>query len=343
MASLVNATLLLLTCWANALTDPLHNPEAPMGQSALGLVEILEGDSRVAIAYPICRQQGEADTSSADSEDRFDLHKSLEQRGMALPDVKRVVKRAFELAHQGYSSDEVLLDDTLNQAFLAACQKQMPGLRPLDCNWALLNLRKAGQLGSVPTTQRRRSETEPVLPIAEMAARSVLDQHAVSIDQMLADPELRAAFEQRVREIASDTDLYLARKAVFRLRKSRRLQPELITRIADWNRQILRLTVQQIRDDFACVPDRPGIYIFRDSSGYLYIGQSEDLRTRMESHLTESSSAGLAHYLTEQPADQIQVELHVFPRDSRMKEVRIRRAYESELIRSRKPRFNILP
>jgi hypothetical protein len=37
------------------------------------------------------------------------------------------------------------------------------------------------------------------------------------------------------------------------------------------------------------------------------------------------------------------VEVHAFPVDSRANEVVIRRAYESELIRSRRPRFNILP
>lgn len=38
-----------------------------------------------------------------------------------------------------------------------------------------------------------------------------------------------------------------------------------------------------------------------------------------------------------------EVEIHSFGRDSRMQEIRVRRAYESELIRSRQPRFNIRP
>ena len=354
MLMFINSILLGLASWgvwcgcdpSNAVAPEIAVEKLCTGTIVTGKAG--EFDRPASIRTVAALRQGSERTPTPtldgnDGEDRFDLKASLAERGLELSEVKRIVKRAFERTHQGYSSDEVLLDDAFNEAFLAECQKQEPKLRPIECNWILLNLRKAGRLSSIPTTRRRSSDTEAVLPVAEVAARSTLDQHPVSVDQMLADPELRQAFERRVRELAPQADLYLARKAVFRLRKSRRLQPELITRIADWDRQIQRLTVEQIRADFSRVPEQPGIYIFRDASGYLYIGQSENLRTRMESHLSESSSASLAQYLSQQPADQIQVELHVFPRDSRMKETRIRRAYESELIRSRKPRFNILP
>jgi hypothetical protein len=37
------------------------------------------------------------------------------------------------------------------------------------------------------------------------------------------------------------------------------------------------------------------------------------------------------------------VELHAFDPDSKARSLTVRRAYESELIRSRKPRLNIAP
>jgi predicted GIY-YIG superfamily endonuclease len=75
----------------------------------------------------------------------------------------------------------------------------------------------------------------------------------------------------------------------------------------------------------------------------LYIGQSENLRERLKSHLIESHSFSLAKYLHQKGADKISIEIHSFAPDSRAKETMIRRAYESELIASRKPRFNIQP
>lgn len=277
------------------------------------------------------------------SQESPDKDPTVASRDVDRAKLKATVIRAFELTHQGYSSDEVLLDDELNAAFLEACQQSMPDVEAGLFNRTLLNLRKAGKLSEIPTTRRRRSDTESVLPVAEIAARTMVDKTDQSIDAILCDPALRSEFAALVEKISPDADPYLARKAVFRLRKSRRLRPELITRIADWGRTIEEFAVAEIRGDWARVPELPGVYIFRDRSGYLYIGQSVNLRERMKSHLEESSSRGLGRYLSEQPADQIFVELHWFPADSRAKETMIRRAYESELIRTRKPRFNIQP
>ncbi len=257
--------------------------------------------------------------------------------------LKRAVREAFREVHQGYSSDEVLLDDALNRAFLIACRRGCPEATDAQCNWTLLNLRKAGKLSDIPTTRRRRDATDAVLPLAEIAARSVIDRTGDSIDAILCDPVQRQEFDRMIRQLDPGADPYLARKAALRLRKSRRLRPELIARIADWGRTIREFRVSEVRTDWNRVPEQPGVYIFRDSTGYLYIGQSNNLRARLQSHLEASSSAGLSRYLAAQSDDEISIEIHAFPADSRARETMVRRAYESELIRTRQPRFNIQP
>jgi hypothetical protein len=67
------------------------------------------------------------------------------------------------------------------------------------------------------------------------------------------------------------------------------------------------------------------------------------LQERLKSHLDESHSKSLSNYLNTQEVNGITIEVHSFAPDSRAKETMIRRAYESELIASRKPRFNIQP
>lgn len=256
--------------------------------------------------------------------------------------LKETVNEAFRLTHDGWSSDEVILDDNLYGAFIAKCNELLPNVKSEEFGWTLLNLRKAGQL-KTKSTRRRNGNVGPVAHIAEIAARSTTDRFRVSTDRMMIDPEKRAAFDAAALEVDANIDLYLVRKAVFKLRKARKLRPELITRIADWNRVVETHAVADILDQPELIPEHPGIYIFRDQTGYLYIGQTENLRSRLTTHLDKSHSQSLASYLEKHGAKEISVEIHSFAPASRAKEIMVRRAYESELISSRKPRFNIQP
>lgn len=54
---------------------------------------------------------------------------------------------------------------------------------------------------------------------------------------------------------------YTLRKMAMRLRKTRRLQPELVLPVADWNRRIITLAAQPIRVHADIVPEGPGVYL----------------------------------------------------------------------------------
>lgn len=253
-----------------------------------------------------------------------------------------VVTTAFQEVHDGWSTDEVVLKDDLNQKFLAKCKEKLPEEPPADFNWTLLNLRKAGKLGSV-TTKRARQDHDDYQHAAEIAARYLQDKYDQTIDRLLCDPERRTEFDKAASVITPDVEPYRLRKAAFGLRKARQLQPELVVRAVDWNREIITLPAADIVANGKLVPDAPGVYIFRDASGYLYVGESSSLKQRVNQHLDESDRKSLAHYLKEKGNRDITVELHVFGKDTPAKEKNRRRAYESELIKSRKPRFNIAP
>ena len=263
------------------------------------------------------------------------------------PKFDSVVVNAFKAIHQGYSSDEVILNDELNKNFLDACKTQLPQTeRPeataYDLNWRLMNLRKAGKL-NVKATRSNRTSVIHVAHVAEIAARTMHDKHSISSDQVMANPLHRSEFNAIVESIDPGVDLYSARKAAFQLRKARRLRPELITRIADWGRVVKTHAAKTIAANPDLIPAHPGVYIFRDATGYLYIGQSDDLRTRLKSHLDQSHNESLANYLGAKNLKQISIEVHSFEPDSQARKTMVRRAYESELIASRKPKFNLQP
>lgn len=254
----------------------------------------------------------------------------------------QVIVESFRTTHDGWSSDEVILDEHRNKKFIDACHSKLPDVSAAVLNWRLMNLRKAGKL-KAKTTKTNRTSIDDVIHIAEIAARSMHDRHSISTDQIMTDPNLREEFDKIAKSFSADVDGYRVRKAAFRLRKSRKLRPELITRIADWGRVVKTFQVEQLAKDPNLVKEHPGIYIFRDPSGYLYIGQTDNLRKRLKSHLDQSHNVSLANYLNDKNIEGITIEVHSFDPDSRAKETRVRRAYESELIASRKPRFNIQP
>lgn len=255
-----------------------------------------------------------------------------------------VIIEAFRKTHDGWSSDEVILNEKLNALFLQSCQQSLPNANPADLNWRLMNLRKAGKL-NVKAIKSNRTSVTDVVHIAEMTARTMLDRHAISTDRVMADPQRRSEFDTIAKSIDPDVDCYKVRKAAFQLRKARKLRPELITRIADWGREIKTFTAAELSDAPEKIDAHPGIYIFRDQSGYLYIGQTDNLQERLKSHLDQSHNQSLASYLDSQDLnlESVTIEVHSFDPKSRARETRVRRAYESELIASRKPRFNILP
>ncbi len=257
------------------------------------------------------------------------------------------IRDAFAKTHDGYSSDELIVSDLLRHAFL----KEL-GIDPSDpadddvqtsALHSLLKVRKAGKL-KVRATRRGHAEVGPWTDTAEIAIRTVLDRHQVSIDDVMCDPRLRSELQAEAVAIGPDAPADLIRKAVLRLRKVRRLRPELVLRVADWQTRVVTLAFDEI--DLDAIPRSPGVYIFRSEEGYLYIGEAENLSTRISQHLGGSHNRGLAKRLSLAESDShppLTLELHVFAKDSPGNRAIMRRAYESELIRSREPKYNLRP
>lgn len=296
----------------------------------------------MANEIPAVAQGDSREDSKGSTQRKASLESTANQPALKTAELREIVLAAYEQTHDGWSSDEVVLKPELNEQFIAACEKIKPGVNPADLNWTLINLRKAGLL-KIKSTKRDARLSSEIVPLAEIAARNVFDRHKVSTDRMMCDPELRAEFDRVVTSIDAEADIYSARKAAFRLRKQRQLRPELVARIADWGREISSFSLTEVRENIGLIPVLPGVYILRDQTGYLYIGQADNLNTRISTHLDESHNFSLAAYLKAQGNDNITMEIHSFPADSRAKETMVRRAYESELIASRKPRFNIQP
>lgn len=256
--------------------------------------------------------------------------------------LKEAVERSFLAVHAGRSTDDVVIDPGLNSAFLTECRMLIPGLVDFDANWQLLNLRKASSLGKVTTEVRRFSHGD-YQHASQIAARQLEDRFELTVDRILCDPAKRNEFDRIASSVAVDVSLYQLRKAALGLRKARKLRPELIKRIADWGVEILSFQAGALAKDPSLMPRSPGIYLFRDRTGYLYIGEASSLRPRVAKHLDHSDRKALAHHFWEMGITEVVVELHAFDPNSDARKTASRRAYESELIDKRNPKFNIRP
>ncbi|QDT07412.1 hypothetical protein K227x_58390 [Rubripirellula lacrimiformis] len=256
--------------------------------------------------------------------------------------LKDAVEKSFLTVHEGRSTDDVVIEPVLNKAFLSECQKLAPNASDFDANWQLLNLRKASSLGKVTTDVHRFSHGD-YQHASQIAARQLEDRFQLTVDRILCDPAKRDEFDAIASSVAADVPVYQLRKAALGLRKARKLRPELIKRIADWGVEILSFEAKQLTEDGDLIPRKPGIYLFRDKSGYLYIGEASSLRSRVSKHLDHSDRKALARHFWDTGITEVVVELHAFDAHSDARKTGPRRAYESELIEKRNPRFNIRP
>ena len=90
--------------------------------------------------------------------------------------------------------------------------------------------------------------------------------------------------------------------------------------------------------DVRQIPAEQGLYLFFTTDRALYVGEAENLNSRLRKHLDHSDNKGLARWMWDEGLDRLHVELHVLPADTI---TRVRRALETELIRSRVPVFNV--
>ena len=297
---------------------------------------------------------------ASDPEAEFD---PVAAAGLSTDSLAPVVRAAFAAAHRGFSVDVLLSDDELLHAFdrrvtdaldrAPAASGPPPGdaaPRVFAARWQLLRLRKTGRL-NVPTTARRRADPDAppraaYAPAAEVAARLTQDRFGGSLDAVLCDPPRRAHFDAeaaRLAAVVAGVTPAALRRTALALRKTRRLRPELTARIADWGRVV---TVHRAADLIAApehIPTAPGVYLFRDPTGYLYIGEAGNLRVRLRQHLTGDGQPTLAAHLNAADPAGLTVEVHAFEPQSNARLAAHRRAYESELIYTRQPRFNVRP
>lgn len=262
-----------------------------------------------------------------------------------------IIIETFKRTHKGRSVDDVIVDDSLNFDFLKNSIQKIYGditkcENPIEVytslNHRLMNLRKAGKLGGVTTNRIVIKDNEDYRTAAEIAARQIADAHNTTFDRILCNPELRKEFDHIASEWSPGHSAYEYRRALLKLRKSRKLKPERVKRaIEQLNIRSMKQNLQYYGQNICTIPMQPGVYVFANENGYIYIGQSKNLRRRIDDYLSDRAhNVGFAQYLKKKAGSsrEVSIELFVLPMGSKRS---LLDALEADLVKTRKPKFNL--
>ncbi|MCH7597014.1 MAG: GIY-YIG nuclease family protein [Planctomycetes bacterium] len=248
----------------------------------------------------------------------------------------RELDDSFEAARAGYSADRVVADPVLNRSYIAECRSRGLTASAEMLNRSLLNARKTGATSWGKTKHHTSFRDESEYAFAsEIAIRFLERRDGITLDQVICSPDAAEEFDTIAARICPGFTSLQYRWAALNLRKKRRLKPEVLAHAC---RPVDVINSPASDLNLASVASQQGLYIFFCRNRTLYVGESSNLRRRLAKHLEHSDNKGLARWLWEHGADELNVEIQVLPANML---TRVRRAMEAELIRSRTPEFNV--
>ena len=201
---------------------------------------------------------------------------SLGQIAVANQEYATAIAEAFMATHQGYSTDRVLADPTLNDQFLDNCRLLgIPG-RPKDWNHLLLNVRKRSGLAAIDTSRRtmiRRVQMDTFMFASEIAWRRLSREHRCTLDDILCDPDLASEFDRIAGQMAPGYSSFEYRWAALALRKdASKGAPVLKEADGELGRRSFRLS------ELDRLAAGPGHYLISIASTRFYVGFSNILK-----------------------------------------------------------------
>ena len=249
--------------------------------------------------------------------------------------------QAFLEVREGYSTDRVVADPVLNRRFLHRCRELGATGTDFDLNWALFNARKNRHLTDIPKTKRfsvsRADEFEYASEMAiRFVQRRVKEQEGreVSLDKVICDPDLAARFDEIASKLAQGFNPLEYRWLALGLRKARRLNPNAET--VELPKLELLGTTNSIRSNR--LPTDQGLYLFRCEDDAIFLGETDNLRHRIERHFEAGANKGLPDWLYDPGRRAVRLEIANLPGVRST----TRKAMELKAIRQLHPLFNYL-
>ena len=199
-----------------------------------------------------------------------------------------LVIEAYLAVADGCSTDFLIACPQKNAEFVEKCRVLGLDDTPYELNRKLLNLRKRGALGEIKCKRTHIHGAEDCQFAAEVAVRFIERRDNISsTDALFCDPQKAEEFDSIAAEITPGFLPQCYRWAALKLRKTRKLQPELVSRVLPATK-VFRFIVEEITEEL--IPTEQGLYMFSSGKELLYVGEAENLRVRLKKHLIHSDN-----------------------------------------------------
>jgi predicted HicB family RNase H-like nuclease len=188
------------------------------------------------------------------------------------------------------SEDRVVADPELDARFLAKCRELGATESDYDLNKKLFYVRKKGyttHLPKVPKLSIPRERVDQYQYATEMALRFVQKKEMeqawrdVSLDTIICDPLLAAAFDSFASRIAPGFSAFEYRWAALGLRKAGRYMKDAMALDVPTFDDLGRTRSLKLDQ----VPDVQGLYLVQNRNERVFIGETQNLRMRIKRHL----------------------------------------------------------
>jgi hypothetical protein len=202
------------------------------------------------------------------------------------PETEKAVVEAFVESSGGHSADYLLCDPELAEAFVRACRdRSLPG-DPRMWNSFLLRIRKSGNLPKSTDAGRRLSyaDMDPYSDASEAALKLISLDYGMTLDEMLCAPQAVSEFDRMAAMLAPGYSPFEYRWAALALRKrsgTKRFKSFAAEQRTHWEQQPIprRKAIDQcLNSRYEC----PGVYVVLDDESPLYVGETRNVRNRLE-------------------------------------------------------------
>jgi predicted HicB family RNase H-like nuclease len=212
-----------------------------------------------------------------------------------------LLAQAYLETRDGYSIDRVVADPDMNRNFLGRCRALGLSGTDYDLNWKLFNGRKNKYFSELPKTKNytpsRKDEFEFSSEIAICYVKEQFHSREggeISLDKIMCDPDLAREFDKIAQKLAPGFSPLDYRWVALGVRKAAGRYSSRAQTIKVPDFDILGPTTS-VRT--SKIPVDQGMYLFRCENDSIFIGETDNLRQRVERHFDSGGKAGIPDWL----------------------------------------------
>jgi site-specific DNA-methyltransferase (adenine-specific) len=225
--------------------------------------------------------------------------------------------QAYLETREGYSTDRVIADPDMNRRFLHRCRELGLAGTDYELNWRLMRARKNRYLANMPKTRKYTPRRVDDFEFSsEIAFRYVQQQvrwtenRSVSLDMIFCDPDLAAQFDRIAEKLAPGFSPLDYRWVALGVRKAAGRHWAKALDVALPNFDLVG-SVKSVR--ISRIPEDQGVYLFRCADEEVFVGHTENLRTRVERHFDSSDKRGIPEWLYDPGRKSMQLAVAPLP------------------------------